>query len=104
MPCSPAMPSRTPLSEGQIEDALRELSGWRHEGAALRKSFRCANFREAMSFLVRIGFEAEERQHHPEISNVYGKVDLILRTHDAGNAVTQLDVDLARAIERIAWI
>ena len=98
------MASRAPLSEGQIDDALRELPGWRHEGDALRKTFRCASFREAMSFLVRVGFEAEERGHHPEIANVYGRVELCLRTHDVGNVVTQLDVDLARAIERIAWI
>jgi 4a-hydroxytetrahydrobiopterin dehydratase len=93
-----------PLSEGQIADALRELPGWRYEAQSLKKTFRCASFREAMSFMVRIGFEAEEREHHPEITNVYGKVDLVLWTHDAGNQVTQLDVELARAIERLAWI
>ena len=104
MPSLHAMTPRNPLSDGQIADALSELPGWRHEGDALHKTFRCASFREAMSFLLRIAFEAEEQQHHPEIANVYGRVDLVLRTHDAGNAVTQNDVDLARAIERIAWI
>ena len=98
------MASLAPLSEGQLDDALRELPGWRYEGDALRTTFRCANFREAMSFLVRVGFEAEALGHHPEIANVYGRVDLVLRTHDAGNVVSQLDVELARAIERIAWI
>ena len=41
------------------------------------------------------------RNHHPEIFNVYGKVEITLRTHDAGNRVTALDLSLARAIEAL---
>ncbi|MBZ0119655.1 MAG: 4a-hydroxytetrahydrobiopterin dehydratase, partial [Sandaracinaceae bacterium] len=55
-------------------------------------------------FLVRIAFDAEQLGHHPEIHNVYSRVWLTLRTHDAGNRVTALDVKLARAIERVCWI
>jgi 4a-hydroxytetrahydrobiopterin dehydratase len=94
---------RAALTSDEITKALGELNGWRHEGGALQKTFQLKNFREAMSFLVRLGFEAEQRDHHPEIKNVYGRVEILLRTHDAGNAVTKADVDLARAIEAFAW-
>ncbi len=93
---------RTALSPAAIASALKALPGWRYEGDALRKTFQLKSFREAMAFLVRIGFEAEQRDHHPEITNVYGRVDLVLRTHDAEDRVTELDVDLARSIEAIA--
>lgn len=93
---------RTALSPAAIATALKTLPGWRHEGDALRKTFQLKNFREAMSFLVRLAFEAEQRDHHPEITNVYGRVDLVLRTHDADNRVTELDVELARSIEAFA--
>jgi 4a-hydroxytetrahydrobiopterin dehydratase len=83
---------------------LPELRGWRHEDDALKKTFQLKTFREAMSFLVRLSFEAEQREHHPEIHNVYGKVELLLRTHDSGNKVTQADVELARAIEAFSWV
>lgn len=96
------MTKRAALTEAEIREALTALPGWRHEDGALKKTFQRGTFRDAMAFLVRIGFEAEERDHHPEIANVYGRVDILLRTHDAGNQVTRLDVELASVIEKLA--
>jgi 4a-hydroxytetrahydrobiopterin dehydratase len=39
--------------------------------------------------------------HHPEWSNVYKTVAVTLSTHDAGG-LTELDMKLAKAIDRIA--
>lgn len=94
---------RHALTNDEITEALAKLRGWRHEGDALQKTFQLKNFREAMSFLVRLSFEAEQRDHHPEIKNVYGKVEILLRTHDAGDKVTKADVELAQAIEAFSW-
>jgi 4a-hydroxytetrahydrobiopterin dehydratase len=96
--------ARQALSVTEIEEALRVLPGWSHKDDSLRKSFRFQNHREAMSFLVRLSFEAEQRNHHAEISNVYATVDLVLRTHDAGNRVTRADIELAQAIEAFSWV
>lgn len=96
--------ARTPLSNDEITAALADLPGWKHEGDALRKTFRFRNHREAISFLVRLSYEAEQRDHHAEIHNVYATVELTLRTHDAGNRVTRVDVELARAIEAFSWV
>jgi 4a-hydroxytetrahydrobiopterin dehydratase len=90
-------------SPEQIEEALATLSGWRYEGDALKKTFMFGNFREAISFLVRVAFSAEEHDHHPEIFNVYNRVELTLRTHDAGNKVTGKDIQLAQSIEQFNW-
>jgi 4a-hydroxytetrahydrobiopterin dehydratase len=95
---------RHALTSEEIQAALSGLPGWRHEGDALQKTFQLKNFREAMSFLVRLSFEAEQRDHHPEIKNVYGKVEILLRTHDAENKVTKIDVELAQAIEAFSWV
>lgn len=95
---------RVPLSSEEIRRALADLPGWSYAGDALRKTYRFGNHREAMSFLVRISYEAEQRDHHPDIRNVHATVELVLRTHDAGDVVTALDVELARAIEAIAWV
>lgn len=77
------------------------MPGWRFEDDALVRVFEFRGFREAMAFLLRVAFEAEALGHHPEISNVYGRVELRLRTHDAGNRVTARDVALARAIDAL---
>ncbi len=94
----------TPLTQAEIDAALAELPGWQHEGDKLVKTFRFTNFREAVSFIVRMAFEAEALGHHPELRNVYHTVDIALTTHDAGNKVTQKDTDLARAIEHFSWV
>jgi 4a-hydroxytetrahydrobiopterin dehydratase len=92
-----------PLSDSDIDKALADLNGWHHEDDKLRKTFELADFRAAVSFIVRMAFYAEEMNHHPEIENVYNTVDVALTTHDAGGKVTQNDVDLAKKIEDVAW-
>ncbi len=97
------MPSQ-PLNQSDITEALHSLPGWKFERDALAKEFKFGAFREAMSFMVRIGFEAEAMDHHPEWTNVYNRVAVRLNTHDAGGKVTSKDVDLARKIQGISWV
>lgn len=92
---------RTPLSSEEIHDVLRSLDGWTFEEDQLKKSFSFQDFREAVAFIVRLSFEAEEMNHHPTLTNVYNSVDIALNTHDAGGKVTQTDVKLARKIDAI---
>jgi 4a-hydroxytetrahydrobiopterin dehydratase len=93
-----------PLTPAEIERACATLPGWRFERDALAKRFTFGSFREALSFMVRAGFEAEELNHHPEWSNVYKHVDVRLNTHDAGDKVTAKDVELARRLQRVSWV
>ncbi|WP_022834883.1 4a-hydroxytetrahydrobiopterin dehydratase [Salisaeta longa] len=97
------MPNATPLSDADLQDALAGLDGWSHTDDQLVKSFTFTDFRAAISFIVRLSFYAEELNHHPELTNVYNEVTVALTTHDAGNVVTDLDVQLAEAIEEFAW-
>lgn len=94
----------TPLSNDQIAAALKELPGWKHERDALEHTFQFGSFKEAMSFMVRVAFEAEAADHHPDWSNVYNKVVVRLNTHDAGNRVTEKDVALAKKIAALSWV
>jgi 4a-hydroxytetrahydrobiopterin dehydratase len=101
------MPARTPLARTEIEAALAGLPGWTIGGAdggpnRLEKTFRLGDFRGAVAFLVRVAFEAEALDHHPEITNVYDRVALALATHDAGDRVTEMDLALARRIDAVA--
>ena len=54
-----------------------------------------------MSFILRISYEAEAIDHHPEIFNCYNRVNLSLNTHDAGGKVTAKDYSLALAVDRL---
>ena len=92
------------LTSQEIQDELTKLSGWSLERDALAKTFKFKSFKEAMSFMVRAGFEAEAINHHPEWTNVYNEVAVRLNTHDAGGKVTVKDVELARRFESISWV
>lgn len=90
-----------PLSKEKIEQELENLDGWSFEDDTITKDFSFPDFKEAMSFMVRVGFEAEALVHHPDWSNVYNSVSITLSTHDAGDKVTEKDIKLAKAIEEI---
>jgi len=92
-----------PLSEQQINDALKNLPGWTHEAGKLKRHLEFGSFKEALSFIVRLGLHAEQQEHHPELFNVYNKVDIALATHDAGGKVTEKDVKLAQTIHEFNW-
>lgn len=96
--------SRQPLSPAEINAALSSLTGWKGESSALTKTFQFGSFREAMSFMIRVSYEAEEMNHHPEWTNVYNRVVVRLNTHDTGGKVTALDVALAKKIQAISWV
>lgn len=91
------------MTDAQIQEALSGLDGWTHEDDRLKKTFEFGGFKEALSFIVRVGLHAEEQNHHPEIFNVYNTVKLSLNTHDAGGKVTGRDVKLASTIESFNW-
>lgn len=93
-----------PLTSEEIARACAKLPGWKNESDALVKTFKFGSFREALSFMTRVAFEAEEMNHHPEWTNVYNKVVVRLSTHDAGGRVTEKDVELARRVQAISWV
>lgn len=91
-----------PLTEDEIRNRLeKQLVEWSFEGDKIHRTFSFKDFREAITFLMRVGFLAEDQQHHPEIFNVYNRVTVSLCTHEAGDKVTESDLKLAEAIEAI---
>jgi len=83
--------------------ALATLHGWSEveDRDAIRKSYHFSNFSEAWGFLSRIALIAEKMDHHPEIFNVYNRVEIVLSTHDA-DGLSERDIAEARAIDEIA--
>ena len=91
------------LDKVQRAAALKDLEGWSEDGNrdAIRKTFVFADFVEAFGFMTKAALVAERMDHHPEWSNVYKTVNVLLTTHDAGG-LTMKDVELARAMDQAA--
>jgi 4a-hydroxytetrahydrobiopterin dehydratase len=85
------------------KSALAKLDGWSMvEGRdAITRTFTFKDFNAAFGFMTRAALVAEKLDHHPEWFNVYKTVTVTLSTHDAGG-LTELDVELAQAMDRLA--
>ncbi len=83
--------------------ALQGLHGWSEveDRDAIRKTYHFSDFSEAWGFLSRIALLAEKHDHHPEIFNVYNRVEIILSTHDV-EGLSERDIRLAEAIDELA--
>jgi 4a-hydroxytetrahydrobiopterin dehydratase len=89
------------LTSDEVDTRLADLSGWRRDGEAIRRQFVFDGFASAIAFIVRIGFDAEAADHHPDIllSN-YKKVTLTFTTHSEGG-LTEKDFRAASAANKV---
>lgn len=76
-------------------------NGWNHTNDMLNRDFAFADFSAAFGFMTRVAMLAEQANHHPNWSNVYNNVSISLTSHDAGNLVTDKDIELAEQINRL---
>lgn len=83
--------------------ALAQLPLWREVAGrdAIERRFGFADFSAAFGFMTRVALLAEKADHHPEWTNVWNRVDVVLSTHDAGG-LTEKDIALAKAMDRFA--
>lgn len=87
-----------------LAETLTALPAWRADDGpreALSRRLVFADFNAAFGFMTRVALLADKMDHHPEWSNVYNRVEVLLTTHDA-DGVTRRDVEMARFIDQIA--
>lgn len=94
---------RERLTGREREAALAELEGWQATAGrdAIAKAYKFADFNTAFGFMTQVALKAEQIDHHPEWTNVWNRVDVVLTTHSA-KGLTALDVALAKHCDRVA--
>jgi 4a-hydroxytetrahydrobiopterin dehydratase len=90
------------LTEGHRRESLAAIPAWSYDEArdAITRRFSFTDFSQAFGFMTRIALLAEKADHHPEWSNVWNRVDILLTTHDAGG-LSQRDIAMAQAIDAL---
>ncbi len=91
---------RARLDDDRIAERLTEVPGWARDGDAILRTVECASFPAAIAFVVRIGFLAEAKDHHPDVDIRWRTVHLSLSTHDLGG-LSDRDFDLAAEIDTV---
>lgn len=86
-----------------LQHALSQVPRWTFDAQAhaIERNWVFKDFNEAFAFMARVALAAEQRDHHPNWSNVYNRVQVQLSTHDAGG-LTSKDIELARWMDGIA--
>lgn len=74
---------------------------WKEQDNKLTKIFKFKDFSEAFAFMTRVAMLAEQHAHHPNWSNVWNTVNIELTTHDLGNTITEKDINLSIAIDKL---
>lgn len=91
----------TALPEADVAAFLAAHPGWRVENGMLVRTYEALSFLEGMRFVQQVAQLAEAADHHPDIDIRWRKVTLRFVTHDAGNAITALDVRLAAECDTV---
>lgn len=89
------------LSEEDVRRFLADLDGWETDGERLRRTYDFGSFVKAFGWMSSVALVAEAMNHHPNWSNVYGRVEVELWTHDAGG-LTVNDMKLAKEMNLLA--
>ena len=89
------------MTSDEARNLVQTMPGWVLEGETLRRQFTFQNFTDAVTFLVRLGFDAEAADHHPDILIQYKRVTLTFTTHSAGG-LTARDFEGAKAAAQLA--
>lgn len=93
------MPKIQPLTPQEVDESIEELQNWSVIDGKLHGEFTFKNFIQAFGFMSQVALYAEGMDHHPAWSNVYNRVVIDLVTHDADDAISGLDVEMARKID-----
>jgi 4a-hydroxytetrahydrobiopterin dehydratase len=89
------------IEQDEARKLVQNLPGWQLDGETLRRQFTFPGFADAIAFAVRLGFEAEAADHHPDILIQYKRVTIGYTTHSAGG-LTGRDFDGARVASGLA--
>jgi 4a-hydroxytetrahydrobiopterin dehydratase len=84
----------------QLEDELRQLSGWGHVDGSIQKHFQFESFMAGIEFVNSVAALSEQSNHHPDIDIRYTKIIITLSTHSEGG-VTEKDLKLAKDIDKL---
>lgn len=89
------------LNDAEIEQGLAKVTGWKRDAHLIRKQYAFPSFPDALAFLVRLGFDCEAQDHHPDITVDYKRVTLGYWTHSDGG-ITEKDFTGAETADRVA--
>jgi len=89
-----------PLDDSTLQTCLLHLPDWEPQDGVLIRQFQFVDFIEAFGFMTRVALVAEHMQHYPDWQHHERLLTIRLTTLQQAS-ITDQDVDLARAIDKL---
>jgi len=90
-----------PAIKDSITDLLANDPAWTVSGETLVGNWKFTNFTELRAVVVAVCNLADELNHHPTVIYGYNTLRIETTTHDAGNTITEKDVELAGRVSEV---
>lgn len=97
--CRPLKGEEHRLPTGDVKAFLTALPGWElvEDGAAIRKTFKFADYYRTMAFVNALAYVAHAEDHHPDLGVHYDRAVVRFSTHDVGGLSTNDFICAAKA-------
>ena len=101
--CTPCRGGVPPMTSHEAKQYLEQTHGWAllSAGTRLERTFKFANFKDALEFVDKVGAVAEREGHHPDIRFGWGYCTVELYTHKI-KGLHQNDFIMAAKIDELA--
>jgi 4a-hydroxytetrahydrobiopterin dehydratase len=88
------------MTKEEVNKSLQTINNWELNDNSIQKKFTFKDFNEAIKVINQIADIANELNHHPELFNVYNKLEITLTTHDV-NGLSELDFNFAKKVDSL---
>lgn len=85
----------------QIEELLQNNTRWKYLDDSLVGEWKLDDFESLREVVHRLCDLAADLDHHPKVSYGYNTLRVETTTHDAGNKVTEKDIELAKRVSEL---
>lgn len=79
----------------------KEIKNTENGAEYLQRELVFKDFISTWAFMNKVALLAEKLGHHPDWSNSYNKLTIMLSSHDAGNKITEKDRNFADLIDKL---
>jgi 4a-hydroxytetrahydrobiopterin dehydratase len=98
VPCRGGVP---PLKGAELQQILQQVPQWKAINQHhITRLFTFPDFKQALTFVNRVGEVAEQQGHHPDILLTWGKAEITMWTHKI-DGLTRSDLIMAAKIDQL---
>jgi len=87
--------------EQSIEQFLATHPDWTVSGETLVGNWKLSGFDDVKPIIGKLCDLADSFDHHPTVTFDYNTIEVETTTHDAGNTITEKDIELAQRVTQL---